>query len=187
MFSEEAIKLAKDSIEAIKFLAERQKEECPECEGRGWLVGYHAGNCPKCKGIGKVKGKWEWKPKKGQYFIDDSGIVRLIGWVDLSRNYLWYPCQGQIQGCAGKISDCMPLLHWEKIREIMLSLGYKLYFRNPLEGATVAFEKVKEMAYSQDIIEILRIEENIPSNHWHHAPSFQLATMEALIQFRKNK
>lgn len=181
MFTKEAIKLAKPTVMAIKKIAERQEKKCPECGGEGWvgrktLEQSVPSTCPKCNGTRNVKGKWEWEPEVGERYQLGDYIHLIKDDSDIDYIHSLPPPNVVI-----------PLLHWERIREIMLSLDFKLYFRNPWEGATVAFAKLKELECDKDIIEEMYRDEHIPSNRWHHASSFQPAVMQAVIELEKEE
>lgn len=195
MFTKEEIALAKPLVEAIKTLAERQEKMCPECKGRRKIGSMlnplpypHSQStvveCDNCNNTGKVKGNWEWEPEPGEWCINkEGGYAQLISGIDKKTGDLYLT--SRVINIWLHSVNFIPLLHWERIREIMLSLDFKLYFRNPLEGATVAFAKLKELECDKDIIEEMYRDEHIPSNFWHHASSFQLATMQAVIGLAK--
>jgi len=174
-------------IEAIETLTERQERECPECKGKGWKKEKMmiTSDCPVCNGSCRVKGKWEWEPRVRERILITlpSGHQFLSHISSLYDNEIWIvgPCDyPPPPAIIIEKEHITPLLHWERIQEIMLSLGYKLYLRNPMEGATVAFVKSKEIEHEADVIEMLQVADHIPSDKWYHASSFQSAVMQAV-------
>jgi len=123
-FTKVHLKLAKPVYEAIKTLAERQEKKCPECKGMGKIrltneririqPRYTHIECSTCKGTGKIKGKWEWKAEKGDWFISPMDCLHLISECEkLSEDYR---------------KECIPLLHWEDHLEPTLEeLGWDLW------------------------------------------------------------
>ena len=134
-FTKEAQELAKPCYEAIKKIAERTKIECPICAGRGRepVIGDYAmrqtsQECERCNGTGKVKGKWEWKPEGHDTCINEKGPHK-IEYIVLSfaDNHLTLdpPVLGNpwTESLRWKF---IPLLHWERIEEILEGMGYDL-------------------------------------------------------------
>lgn len=131
MFSKEAQELAKPCYEALKKIAERQGEKCSRCNGLGTIYsfGKEVSACFICHGTGKVKGKWKWKPEVGEWCL----------WKD--KPYVIYEVEENIGPDIGyrdtRIAapydfhyvmrkNLTPILHWEKIEEILKQLGYVL-------------------------------------------------------------
>ncbi|MBA7625006.1 hypothetical protein ES703_32427 [subsurface metagenome] len=166
-FTKEAIALAKDSIEAIKFLAEKEGEKCPECKGSGkvWRANYlNQSDCTSCKGTGKISqqemirqaqesiakkepGKyqlvykkdrrtivaepreWEWKPKVGDFYYQDSGNRRLLLVRDENE------AEDIVQRNLTKRFALIPLLRWEDdIEPILKRMKYRLEITHSVGG-----------------------------------------------------
>jgi len=135
MFTKEEIALAKPCHEAIKTLAERQEKECPTCAGRGKesVIGDYAmrqtsQECKRCNGTGKVKGKWEWEPKMGEWCRFDN-ISHLIKGVSNNPQIIdLHPGYRQCDQTKydPPASDVTPLLPWERIEKILEEMGYWL-------------------------------------------------------------
>lgn len=128
MFTKEETALAKPCYEAIKKIAERQVKKCSRCYGSGimkvghprqtggsWRTGtFH---CDKCNGTGKVKGKWEWEPEVGECFY---GLSKALHWIVNEKQRF------SITQYIEK-RKLTPLLHWEKIEEVLEGMGYKIW------------------------------------------------------------
>ena len=125
MFTKEAQELAKATVEAIKKIAERQEKECPECKGKG-ILGLPS--CRLCKGSGRVKGKWEWEPEVGEWYYQDFGNGKLLLVKDEHVRL------DIIEDLYVEHVKLTPLLHWEKIEEILEGMGYELGLHNWLEN-----------------------------------------------------
>jgi len=132
MFSKEEIALAKPTVDALKKIAERQEKESPSCRGKRNKP-YPFDACVECDGIGKeshdwrpdeclaidkVKGKWEWEPKVGEWCLYGNTLL-LITKVTVS---VLEVSGGMIE--AVKADKVVPLLHWERIEEILEGMGY---------------------------------------------------------------
>ena len=101
MFSKEAIKLAKPCYEAIKKIS---------------------------------KGKWEWKPEVGEQFIGVHGMpIVIAGIIDVplifgtENRRLQYLSMDKVREIF--VKDVIPLLHWERIEEILEGMGYGLLLK----------------------------------------------------------
>jgi len=137
MFTKEEIALAKDTVEAIKKIAERQEMECPTC--RNGRVPFGVGSvdekCSRCDGTAKVKGKWEWEPEVGEWCIFQDAhipprkkvclVIRAEGlYISVFPKYL---DKFGDYTCFRKPTNCIPLLHWERIEEILEGMGYEVW------------------------------------------------------------
>lgn len=139
MFTKEAQSLAKESIEAIKFLSEKAGKKCPECKGSGKVVAAHSGSynisfsaklvpCEACNGSGKAK--WKWNPKAGEWCANkEGGYPQLISGVDKKTGDLY------LSSTSGHIwlnsANFIPLLHWEReIEKTLEEMGYA--FEEPI-------------------------------------------------------
>jgi len=73
---------------------------------------------PCYEAIKKIsKGKWEWKPEKWEMVVYENK-------VDVITGHSRSPVHVHLSSKPGvHIKDLLPLLHWERIREIMLYLG----------------------------------------------------------------
>lgn len=166
-FTKEAIALAKDSVEAIKFLTKKEGERCPECKGSGkiWWANYlNQSDCTSCKGTGKISqpemirqaqesiakkesGKyrliykknirtivaepkeWEWKPKVGDFYYQDSGNRRLL--LVSNEN----EAEDIAQRNLIKRFVLIPLLRWEDdIEPILKKMKYRLEITHSVGG-----------------------------------------------------
>lgn len=128
MFSKEVQELAQETYEAIKKIAGNIERECSECNFGKICIGpakIDYRKCKNCNGTGKVKGEWEWKPEVGEYCIYRpnspyfnkleliTGINKEKRKLLLSHSIDSYP-----------MDECIPLLHWEKLEEILEEMGY---------------------------------------------------------------
>ena len=107
------------------------------------------------------KGKWEWEPEIGEWAISEEYTFLIIGAHDniVEYNFGYYPQK-----------DCVPLLHWERIEEILALFGYELIMLGTGYYADFA------CGIQQDDKEMIkRIE----------APTRQLAVMRAVIELGK--
>jgi len=123
-FTKEVIALTPKVNEAIKKIAGKMERRCRRCEGIGYKKGNPTHKCSACNGTGKVKGKWEWKPEVGECFS--------FGWKDI-RKLIIIPVKFYLEednicfdDYVFPISHCIPLLHWERIEEILEGMGYYL-------------------------------------------------------------
>jgi len=117
MFSKETQALVPKVYEAIKKIAEKAGKKCLKCEGTGNEDDF--GGCRWCNGTGKVKGEWEWEPERWQQVV-------YRGKVNLIRAVLT-PIYVDLLSKRGVfIKDLIPLLHWERIEEILEGMGYAL-------------------------------------------------------------
>lgn len=143
MFTKEEIKLAKTCYGAIKKIAGGARIECPECKGIGYFAlskeriladpCHTRIKCPRCNHTGKIKGKWEWEPEWSDICIWGDELVMCI---EVKRDDLIeiLPQWGSTTTLA-PYASLVPLLHWEKLEEILERLGYpiiilKMYDRN---------------------------------------------------------
>lgn len=75
---------------------------------------------PVIKAIKKIsKGKWEWKPEVGEWWFDER--------KDHGRNPILISLPSDIEWINTYPTICIPLLHWEKIEEILEEMGYKTW------------------------------------------------------------
>ncbi|GAI34807.1 unnamed protein product [marine sediment metagenome] len=132
-FTKEAIALAKDSVEAIKFLVEKAGRECPICDGYGMIDGDTPGGdlgCSTCNGTGKVGGEWEWEPKVGDFYYQDSGNRRLLSLVRDENE-----AEDIAQRNLVKRFVLIPLLRWEDdIEPILKRMKYRLEITHSVGG-----------------------------------------------------
>jgi len=144
MFTKEAITLTPKVIEAIKKIAGEKK--CSECKGEGWISTPDFDDsskedfidkCRSCNGTGKIKG-WEWEPEWNELALLNNEIVsirqhwlttdkikacRVAGRNEKSITVMnGYPLYKP--NCKDKL---IPLLHWERIEEILEGMGYRIY------------------------------------------------------------
>lgn len=173
MFSEEAIKLAIPWHEAIKKIAEKQK--CPECSGEGWIgrrtseqsIPY---TCPKCKGTGK--GKWEWEPKATDWVLF-RGQARIL--MDTPK--------------SAQRNEFIPLLHWERIEEILKGMGYK----TELDESSTLYKKFviwdERQSRTVDVDGLINGQEGIKRyKNWKGQAKYrQPAVMRAVIKLGKEE
>jgi len=124
-FTKEVIALTPKVNEAIKKIAGKMERRCRRCEGIGYKKGNPTHKCSACNGTGKVKGKWEWKPEVGECFS--------FGWKDI-RKLIIIPVKFYLEednicfdDYVFPISHCIPLLHWERIEEILEGMEYRIY------------------------------------------------------------
>lgn len=134
MFTKEAIALAKDSVEAIKTLAERQEKECPKCRGAGQRFYPDFDDSSKedyldkcdCKN-GKIKGKWEWKPEWGDVFLLVNSLCIFNCFVDDRVCFITHTWEESQERPIDYFEDAaIPLLPWEKIERVLEGMGYRL-------------------------------------------------------------
>lgn len=98
MFTKQVIKLAKPCYEAIKIIA---------------------------KSVGKV---WKWEPEWGEFCIDSNKRIVLIWDIfpDAPIISVVPAPQANITPYNQQVKDCIPILHWEKIEQILEGLGYEI-------------------------------------------------------------
>lgn len=129
MYSKEAIRLAKPFNEALEKIAERQERECPNCAGftikmvaDHWGLRTKRRPCPTCNGTGKIKGKWEWEPKLGEWYsiqlenqLPTLKLVTEDNLDSVKQSKTW--------------KRLIPILHWEEdIEPILKGMGCSLEF-----------------------------------------------------------
>ena len=69
------------------------------------------------------KGKWEWEPQVGEWYISPMDIIHLIPErQELSKDYQ---------------KLCIPLLHWERIEEILEGIGLGFGVWRTFEGVSL--------------------------------------------------
>ena len=129
-FSKE--ELAKSCYEAIKKIARNVERRCPKCEGVGKVIRYAPQEvvsqvvCSTCNGTGKVKGKWKWEPEKWE-------LVIYKGEVDVITGHSKSPIHIHLSSVPGICTkELIPLLHWERIEQILEGMGY--YMSLPTKG-----------------------------------------------------
>lgn len=129
--------LVSPCYKAIKAIAGERK--CPHCKGSGLSV-----NCPKCSGTGKVE--WKWEPEVGEW-------------------YLCY-CPGHELPCICLIKDeqkvekikignrpydnVIPILHRERIEEILEEMGYSFSIDEAPHGETPDYRLAEHFAWIFD-------------------------------------
>lgn len=138
MFSEEAVKLAKPLVEAIKKIAERQEIECIVCNGTGrfpYIADLGRNPCSRCKGTGKVKGRWEWEPLATDWVLF-RGEARIL--MDTPK--------------SAHRDEYVPLLHWEELEEILEGMEYYVYFCNKREPGDNVYVEIRRGAMFNEMI-----------------------------------
>lgn len=132
MVTKEAQELAKPCYEAIKKIAEKTGRKCVQCHGDGVIYETPLSGeskCFVCNGTGKVKGKWEWEPEVGESFVGSEGVpIVIAGIIDVplalgtENRRLQHLSLGKVKEVF--VKDTIPLLHWEKLEEILKEMGY---------------------------------------------------------------
>lgn len=67
-------------------------------------------------------GKWEWIPEWGDWVVHNHKARIVIG---INPNWITLATGNEEQAGVLK-SSCTPLLHWEKLEEIMYQLGFTM-------------------------------------------------------------
>lgn len=84
--------------------------------------------------------EWKWEPEVGEWVLAKHfhPQVRLI--AATSDGWAWTAYRTEEQGlsCHSVTGDCIPILHWERIEEILEGMGYYLQMNKPLD---VSIEK----------------------------------------------
>jgi len=129
------------------------------------------------------KGKWEWEPKAGggEWCIYNKKPHLIVG-VGVG-NDLWLRKSGIM--CymfePDKRKKIIPLLHWERIEEILEGMGYRVYMEEFYMDRSLKARKSAECKiykYGEDLqggTLLIKIE----------AKSCQLAVMRAVIELGK--
>jgi len=181
MFSKEAQALAKPCYEAIKEIAGSIESKCNLCGGSGLRRAYIDSTvkkrCEDCKGRGKIKGKWEWEPRRGELVLRQP-----LGEVDLITRILVY---GMLRlssedACLffdKHTSGFIPILHWERIEEILKGMGYVLWLEdNEYRHEDRRFEAIIDSDDNTDIDSVVSV-----------AKTRQLVVMRAVIELSKRR
>lgn len=122
MYTKEVIALTPKVNEAIKKIAGKMERRCRRCEGIGYKKGNPTHKCSACNGTGRVKGKWEWEPQRGEFAQIGMGMIILVDRDGLFENkFVETSDMGLIE-----INRLTPLLHWERIEEILEGMGYEV-------------------------------------------------------------
>lgn len=96
---------------------------------------------PCCEAIKKIsKGKWEWRPRYR------DACLRKRGYPGICTVLIYDPLGGQVKITRGfgrakwvPADDIIPLLHWEKIEEILEGMGWsKFKFSFSINGTVEA-------------------------------------------------
>jgi hypothetical protein len=154
MFSKEAQELAPKVYEAIKKITGKERE-CPKCKGSAFACKLDEG----CDGTGKVKGKWEWEPEVGEWYIWE-GIANVICqvWDSYglpSPNISIDNMKNDIRQVTTK--RLIPLLHWERIRKILKQFDYSFSITSGASGGeitvykTIGTNKLYEKYHNNDL------------------------------------
>lgn len=107
MFNKEEIALAKPTVEAIKKISRN-----------------YYNSVSKLPGGGLSETEWEWEPEVGEFYITPENEIWCIG-DDLDRE------DTIIAKDLNK--KYIPLLHWERIEEILEGMGYSMIVSHPLD------------------------------------------------------
>lgn len=189
MFSEEAVRLAKPLVEAIKTIAARQEKECSKCDGTGaiWIEKdprscnpVYPVDCNNCKGTGKVKRKWEWKPEWNELAYLDGKVVSIRQyWFTLnSKRTKMCRVAGRNEKSITVMKEQLtPLLHWERIEEILEGMGY-----------VVIIDRDVSQSKSKFMCAIRQLTKVMGYNEWMGVgKTRQLAVMRAVIELEKER
>ena len=133
--------LAKPTVEAIQTIVKRVEKKCPECNGRGWYLAKDPVDCSECNGTGKVKGEWKWEPEVFELFIYRREIFVID---DVERDVItpkdwvirYYDKKMVVKDRLINSSKVIPILHWEKIEEILEGMGHKLKLNETINTKT---------------------------------------------------
>jgi len=68
------------------------------------------------------KGKWEWKPQFGDYVLWNNELWFFRCYAGLGQALLHQVSESQV----ANIKACIPLLHWERIEEILEGMRYEV-------------------------------------------------------------
>lgn len=125
-----------DCYNAIKTIA--GERECEICQGKGRVASGTAlfKDCRKCNGTGKVKGEWKWEPERGEFALRQPlSEVDLITRI-LSHGILRLSSE---EGCTfdEPAHKFIPILHWERIEEILEGMDYGIEFDPDHRGCTL--------------------------------------------------
>jgi len=112
--------LAKDTVEALGVITER---ECPECSSCGlYRLNKHGKmvdelECFTCSGTGKIG--WKWEPKPGEWCVLwDKAVLIYRTYDDKVIVNLGQP--------EHRAKNVIPILHWEEIERVLEGVGYYL-------------------------------------------------------------
>lgn len=154
MFSQETVKLAKPCIEAIKKIS---------------------------------KGKWEWEPEVGEWCIVKDKRVRRKGWdtrMGLIVSVNLSICTIKTEnGLNYIIENCIPLLHWERIEEILEGMGYDVFLYDQDFGASKTANKYEATIWKPAPIDC---QKEKPFTE-RRGETRQLALLRAVIELGKEK
>lgn len=128
---------------------------------------------PCYEAIKKIsKGKWEWKPEVGEWCIGGLYNPHLI--VALADKYIFTITWGITFAFKQKAENYIPLLHWERIEEILEGMGYEVQITKPRHWST-----------DEMLCDISKFGE-IFLNHWNgNGKTRQEAVMQAVIELGK--
>jgi len=147
MFSDEAIALTKDTIAAIKILAAKARGGISQQEmisrARESLAkkergAYHLVYTKDRRTIVAEPRDWEWEPEVGEWCIRG---VKTLGLISDVRGRQWLSIPHYEHELHK--DNVTPLLHWERLVSIMLSLGYWMDVECAQTTKTIIYNTVK--------------------------------------------
>jgi len=124
---------------------------------------------------------WKWRPKEGEWGLTDYGEVVLIYTNTDEKSKENCPLLANTK--AYGITSCIgpeyhevgiPILHWEKIKEIVEGFYEGNFYKFHIEIMNRAFVKIQDRSYNTQVEELV-------------ADTCQEAVMRAVIELARGK